>query len=153
MAERSFVHWSLCRRRTRLSCYVCMVAFYTTRCCLMMTVISCFCVASLCFALLALLCLALLCLALLCLALLGSASLSFASLLLLLPCCSCCCRRRRPRCLVPFLFSFVEGRFALHVASKALEYYAETVFKVPYPLQKSDLLAIPGEAISLLRCG
>ncbi|CAN0377413.1 unnamed protein product [Scytosiphon promiscuus] len=37
-----------------------------------------------------------------------------------------------------------QGRFALHVASKALEYYAETVFKVPYPLQKSDLLAIPG---------
>eukprot|EP00752_Nemacystus_decipiens_P015740 g14052.t1 len=36
-----------------------------------------------------------------------------------------------------------QGRFALHVASKALEYYAETVFKVPYPLQKSDLLAIP----------
>lgn len=39
-----------------------------------------------------------------------------------------------------------QGRFALHVASKALEYYAETVFKVPYPLRKSDLLAIPGEA-------
>lgn len=38
-----------------------------------------------------------------------------------------------------------QGRFALHVASKALEYYAETVFKVAYPLQKSDLLAIPGE--------
>lgn len=38
-----------------------------------------------------------------------------------------------------------QGRFALHVASKALEYYAETVFKVPYPLKKSDLLAIPGE--------
>lgn len=37
-----------------------------------------------------------------------------------------------------------QGRFALHVASKALEYYAETVFKVPYPLKKSDLLAIPG---------
>ncbi|CAM9121076.1 unnamed protein product [Discosporangium mesarthrocarpum] len=35
------------------------------------------------------------------------------------------------------------GQFALDVASKALEYYAETVFKVPYPLQKSDLLAIP----------
>lgn len=41
----------------------------------------------------------------------------------------------------------MQGRFALHVASKALEYYAETVFKVPYPLQKSDLLAIPGTII------
>lgn len=38
----------------------------------------------------------------------------------------------------------VQGQFALHVASRALEYYAETVFKVPYPLKKSDLLAIPG---------
>lgn len=36
-----------------------------------------------------------------------------------------------------------QGQFALHVASRALEYYAETVFKVPYPLKKSDLLAIP----------
>lgn len=49
------------------------------------------------------------------------------------------------------LASVAQGRFALHVASKALEYYAETVFKVPYPLQKSDLLAIPGEA-AILRC-
>lgn len=44
----------------------------------------------------------------------------------------------------------VQGRFALHVASKALEYYAETVFKVPYPLKKSDLLAIPGTVYSPL---
>lgn len=41
----------------------------------------------------------------------------------------------------------VQGKFALEVASKALEYYEETVFKVPYPLKKSDLVAIPGEAM------
>lgn len=43
-----------------------------------------------------------------------------------------------------------QGRFALNVASKALEYYAETVFKVPYPLNKSDLLAIPGNKLRLV---
>lgn len=47
----------------------------------------------------------------------------------------------------------MQGRFALHVASKALEYYAETVFKVPYPLKKSDLLAIPGEWSGFLFVG
>ena len=47
----------------------------------------------------------------------------------------------------------MQGRFALHVASKALEYYAETVFKVPYPLKKSDLLAIPGEWSGFHFCG
>lgn len=41
----------------------------------------------------------------------------------------------------------------MHVASKALEYYAETVFKVPYPLRKSDLLAIPGAVNAHRRSG
>jgi puromycin-sensitive aminopeptidase len=35
------------------------------------------------------------------------------------------------------------GQFALKTASAALEFYATHVFKVPYPLPKSDLLAIP----------
>lgn len=46
--------------------------------------------------------------------------------------------------MVPPPQYWLQGRFALQVASKALEYYAETVFKVPYPLKKSDLIAIPG---------
>jgi len=35
-----------------------------------------------------------------------------------------------------------QGRDALNVATKTLEYYAQ-VFGVPYPLPKLDLVAIP----------
>lgn len=35
-----------------------------------------------------------------------------------------------------------EGRFALDVAVKSLEYYDE-FFQVPYPLPKLDMVAIP----------
>ena len=36
-----------------------------------------------------------------------------------------------------------QATFCLHVASQCLDYYAQQLFGIPYPLEKSDLVAIP----------
>lgn len=46
-----------------------------------------------------------------------------------------------------------EGRFCLDVANRCLELFAGEIFGIPYPLTKSDLLAVPDFAAGASECG
>ena len=46
-----------------------------------------------------------------------------------------------------------QGRFCLDVANRCLELFAGEIFGIPYPLTKSDLVAVPDFAAGASECG